>query len=82
MITDQTYQQEEAKVKKLFAEAGWYEKPLPNEERIDRIEERALHERITKESADFIFTSFGAVLSNFTNVFLGSVEHETQDYKV
>lgn len=82
MITDQTFLKEEAEVQKLFAEAGWSEIPIPNEARILAIEERVLHERIAKESTDFIFTSFGAVLSNFTNVFLGNVENEAQDYKV
>lgn len=82
MITDQTFLKEEAEVQQLFAEAGWFKEITPNEERIQLIEDRVLHERITKESTDFIFKSFGAVLSNFSNVFLGDVQHEDQDYKV
>ena len=82
MINEQTYQQEEAEIKKLFNEAGWAEMPPPNERRIAQVEERALHERIAKESTDFIFFSFGSVLSNFANTFLGDREINDEDYKV
>lgn len=82
MINDHTYQQEEVEFNKVFAEAGWAEIPLPNELRIQRIEEKALHELITKETIDFTFHSFGAVLGNFAAVFLSSNQPSPQDYKV
>jgi len=82
MITDQTYQKDEAEMKQIFAQAGWHEIPAPNEIRINRIEERALSERVSKEATDFIFTSFGTVLASFTSAAFGQIEHATEDYKV
>jgi len=55
MINDQTYLREESELNKLFAEAGWSEVPRPNELRIQKIEERALSERIVKDSINFVF---------------------------
>jgi len=82
MITDQTFQQEEAEIKVIFEEAGWLKRPVPNELRIHRIEERVLHEQISKESIDFIFTSFGSVLGSFTSAFFGHIPNSNQDYRV
>ncbi len=82
MITDQSFQKEEAKIQEIFAQAGWMETPLPNEARIDLIEERALGERVLKESAHFIFTSFGAVLTSFTSATFGQINDSKEDYKV
>lgn len=84
MITDQTYEQERASAERIFAEAGWAETPVPNELRIQKIEEKLIYERIAKETTDFVFTSFGVVLENFTHVFLGSRSEgdELSDYRV
>jgi len=82
MINDQTYHHEESELKKLFTEAGWSEIPSPNELRINRIEERALSERIIKDSIDFIFNGFETVLSGFADTFLVDRETPPQDYRV
>lgn len=82
MINDHTYQQEESELKKLFAEAGWSEIPTPNELRINKIEERALSERIIKDSINFVFASFETVLSDFANTFLVDRAEAPQDYRV
>ncbi len=82
MITEQTFQQEDAEIQRLFSEAGWAEMPPPNEDRLEKIVERAIHERIAKESAEFVFSGFGAVLSNFAHAFLGESDDLKQNYKL
>ncbi len=82
MINDQTYLKEESELNKLFAEAGWSEVPRPNELRIQKIEERALSERIVKDSINFVFSSFESVLTGFADALLVSREIPSQDYKV
>ena len=82
MITDQTFQEAEESLQQIFTEAGWTEIPLPDENRIERIVERALHEQISKDTIDFVFFGFGAVLSSFSTTFLGENSIEEQDYRI
>ena len=81
MITDETYFEEERKLREIFAQAGWEERVEPDEERIEAIVERATLENIMKDSASFIFLSFTAVIANFLSAFFGSVNTEDDDYK-
>ena len=82
MINDQTYGTEESELQQIFAEAGWYEKPLPNYERVDNAIERAIHEQISKESITFVFSGFGSVLSNFAHTFLSDNTPPPEDYRL
>ena len=82
MINDQTFQREEAEFQQLFVEAGWADLPPADESRIEKIVERALHEKISVESIDFVFTGFGAVITNFAATFLGNGQSGDQDYRV
>lgn len=83
MITDSTYKQEEAALAQLFSEAGWQDGPLFDEQRVKRIEQRAMHELIAKESTNFVFMSFGSVIANFTSTFLGGGSFDSnQDYRL
>ena len=81
MITDETYFEEERKIRAIFKEAGWEDRPEPNTERIEQIAERALHESIIKDSTSFIFLSFTSVIANFLSAFFGSVNTTDKDYK-
>jgi len=82
MINDESYAYEEAKLSKIFAEAGWSEIPQPNELRIQRIEQRAISEMIIKESIDFVFNSFEEVLGSFAHTFLSKRSETPEDYRI
>lgn len=84
MITDETYFEEERQIREIFAQAGWEKEAgaEPDEERIEKIVERATVENIMKDSASFLFLSFTAVIANFLSAFFGSVRaDEDSDYK-
>ena len=82
MITDETYFEEERKIREIFVQAGWEEEVAPDEDRIEKIVERATLENIMKDSASFIFLSFTAVIANFLSAFFGSVNtDDEEDYK-
>lgn len=73
MINDQTYQIEEAKIKDLFQKAGWSVDLQVNNERIERIADRAMFENISKDTTTFIFMSFGTAISGLVGASFGCV---------
>ena len=81
MITDETYVEEERRIREIFVRAGWEEYAEPDQERIDKILERATIENIMKDSTSFLFLSFTTVIANILSAFFGSVEGDDEDYK-
>lgn len=73
MINDQTYQIEEAKIKDLFQKAGWSVDLQVNNERIERIADRAMFENISKDTTTFVFMSFGTAISGLVSASFGCV---------
>jgi len=82
MITDQTYQAEEAKIGQLFAQAKWDVIEQVNYERIERIADRAMIENIMKDGTTFIFLSFGQAIHGLVGATFGSITgFDNIDYK-
>ena len=73
MITDQTYQQEEAKIQQVFKRAGWAVDLQPNHERIERIADRAMLENVMKDTTTFVFMSFGTAIHGLVGAAFGCV---------
>ena len=73
MINDQTYQIEEAKINDLFQKAGWHVELQVNNERIERIADRAMFENITKDTTTFVFMSFGTAIHGLVGASFGCV---------
>ena len=73
MITDKTYQIEQAKIEQLFQEAGWKVELVPNYERIERVAERAMFENVMRDTTTFIFMSFGTVIHGMVGAAFGCV---------
>lgn len=68
-------------LEQLFLQAGW-SPPPPNAQRIALIEERILHERITKESTDFLFLGVSSILLHIANTAFTPSQTKDEDYKV
>ena len=82
MINDKTYHNEESELQQLFAEAGWYEKPLLNKNRIDSALDRAISEQVSTESISFVFNGFSSVISSFAHTFLTDNTSQPEDYRL
>ena len=83
MITDLTYQAEEAKISDLFTQAGWSVVREVNYERIERIADQAMLENIMKDTTTFAFMSFGTALHGLVGAAFGCiVGGENIDYRV
>ncbi len=82
MINDQTYRNEESEIQQIFAEAGWFESPQPNHDRVEDAIRRAIHEQVSKEAVSFVFYGFGSVLSSFAHTFLSDDRVPPEDYKL
>jgi len=83
MITDQTYQAEEAKINDLFKQAGWDVVKQVNYERIERIADQAMLQNIMKDTTTFVFMSFGTALNGLVGATFGCiVGGENIDYRV
>ncbi len=82
MITDQTYQIEEAKIGSLFQEAGWETVEQVNFERIDRIADKAMFQNIMKDTTTFAFMSFGTAIHGLVGAAFGCIIGDGQtDYR-
>ena len=73
MLNDQTYQIEEAKISALFKEAGWDVELQVNNERIERIADRAMFENFAKDTTTFVFMSFGTAIRGLVGASFGCV---------
>jgi len=73
MITDQTYQAEEAKISDLFQQAGWNVVKQVNYERIERIADKAMFQNIMKDTTTFAFMSFGVTINTLVGAAFGCV---------
>ena len=73
MITEQTFQQEEAKIRTLFQQAGWAVEQQPDYERIERIADRAMFENVMKDTTSFVFMSFGSAIHGLVGAAFGCV---------
>ncbi len=73
MNTEQIYQIEEAKIAKLFTQAGWTVPEQVNYERIDEISDKAILQNIMKDSTTFVFMSFGAAMNGLVGATFGCV---------
>lgn len=82
MITDATFPVEEASFADLLRQAGWLTLPEPDVQRIERIEERAMHETIIRESTEFIITNFAATIPDLFGALTGAVGRDDIDYRV
>ncbi len=83
MITDQTYQAEEAKINDLFKKAGWDVVLQVNHDRIERIADQAMFQNIMKDTTTFAFMSFGIAINGLMGAAFGSVIGGDQiDYRV
>lgn len=73
MITDQTYQAEEAKISELFKQAGWSVIKQVNYQRIDRIADKAMFQNIMKDTTTFAFLSFGSAINGLVGAAFGCI---------
>ena len=71
-LTEETYIHEERAVSRIFQEVGWTQALPVDEDRIDRIAERATFQNIAKESTSFIFKSFSRVITAFMAAAFGA----------
>lgn len=72
---------DEARVQLLLEEAGWMELPVADEVRVDTVVRRAAHEAAIKETCEFVFKGFPAVISSFMSVAGGNVPPMDADYR-
>ena len=83
MITDQTYQAEEAKINDLFKQARWNVVKQVNYERIERIADQAMLENIMKDTTTFAFMSFGTAIHGLVGAAFGCIiGGDNVDYRV
>ena len=83
MITDQTYQAEEAKINDLFRQANWNIVTQVNYERIERIADQAMLQNIMKDTTTFAFMSFGTALNGIVGAAFGCIiGPKNIDYRV
>ena len=77
MISDLEFDSYDTEVDLLFREAKREESAaaprVPDEERVERIIEQAKHEVVIKDTAEFIFRSFGPVIVELLTAVLGAI---------
>lgn len=72
---------DESQIELLFADAGLVDTPVVNEVRVEKVMERAMHEKVIKELSSFAFEGFPAVVDGLLSVTSNKINHPDGDYK-
>lgn len=81
MNSPDTLRIDESQVQRLFEDAGLLDAPVPDQRRVERVLERATHEKVVKDLTSFVFEGFPAVLDGLLSVASGRIHHPDNDYK-
>jgi len=72
---------DENQIRLLFEEAGLLDVPVPNERRVEKVMERAMHDNVISDLTSFMFEGVPAVLDGMLSVATGKINHSDGDYK-
>ena len=71
----------EAFISDIFQEAGLDEAPVVNQQRVEKVMERATHERVIADTSSFVFKGFPAAADGIISLANRTVGNEDEDYR-
>lgn len=71
----------ESFIEGVFEEAGMAETPAPDQQRVEKVIERALHERLIADTSSFLFKGAPAATAGIISLANNTVGNDQADYR-
>ncbi|MGJ8678037.1 MAG: hypothetical protein ACSHX0_11010 [Akkermansiaceae bacterium] len=71
----------ESFISNIFEDAGITEQPAVNQRRVDKVIERAMHEKLIADTSTFIFKGFPAAADGIISLANNKVGNDDSDYR-
>ena len=71
----------ESFIEGLFTNAGLTEQPVVNQQRVEKVLERAIHENLIADTSSFLFKGMPAAAEGIMSLANRTVGNDTTDYR-